>query len=67
MGTAAALGEESQRSLDPAAWNEVLAKREAARLRSGSNMAPGGDERFAHVEAGSDSESKNSGSPAITP
>ncbi|KIW87345.1 uncharacterized protein Z519_11981 [Cladophialophora bantiana CBS 173.52] len=64
-GTAAALGEESQHALDPAAWNEVLAKREAARLRSGSNM-PRPDERFSHG-AGSDSESKNSGSPAITP
>ncbi|KIW74989.1 hypothetical protein Z517_11760 [Fonsecaea pedrosoi CBS 271.37] len=65
MGTAAALGEESQHALDPAAWNEVLAKREAARLRSGSNMVRP-DERFMH-DLASDSESKNSGSPAITP
>ncbi|OAP58624.1 hypothetical protein AYL99_07714 [Fonsecaea erecta] len=65
MGTAAALSEESHHALDPAAWNEVLAKREAARLRSGSNMTRN-SERFSH-EIGSDSESKNSSSPAITP
>ncbi|KIY02816.1 uncharacterized protein Z520_01281 [Fonsecaea multimorphosa CBS 102226] len=65
MGTAAALGEPSQHALDPAAWNEVLAKREAARLRSGSNMTRTGAD-FSH-DIASDSESKTSGSPAITP
>lgn len=57
---------ESHHALDPQAWGEILAKREAARLRSGSDMSRP-DEKLRQLLDQSDSESKNSGSPAITP
>jgi hypothetical protein len=63
--TAPALAE-SHHALDPQEWNAILAKREAARLRSGSNMSPP-DEKMLQMLDQSDSDSKNSGSPAITP
>ncbi|EXJ59920.1 hypothetical protein A1O7_04067 [Cladophialophora yegresii CBS 114405] len=56
------------------AWAEILAKREAARLRSGSDMSSSSsrDEKMLHHmhmldHADEDSHSKSSGSPAITP
>jgi hypothetical protein len=63
--TAPALAE-SHHALNPEAWNEVLAKREAARLRSGSNMTSR-DEKLLQMLDNTDSDSKSSGSPAITP
>jgi hypothetical protein len=63
--TAPALAE-SHGALSPEAWNEVLAKREAARLRSGSNMTSR-DEKLLQMLDNTDSDSKSSGSPAITP
>jgi len=57
---------ESHLALNPEAWNEILAKREAARLRSGSNMLSR-DGKILQMVDNSDSESKNSSSPAITP
>jgi len=56
---------DSHHALDPHAWSEILAKREAARLRSGSNMLLP-DEKSLQLDQ-SDSESKNSASPAISP
>ena len=55
---------DSHHALDPQAWSEILAKREAARLRSGSNMSRP-DEKALQMLDNSDSEGK--GSPAITP
>ena len=65
--TAPALAD-SHHALDPQAWNAILAKRQAARLRSGSIMERA-DERCLQqmMDSGSDSESKTSGSPAISP
>jgi hypothetical protein len=58
---------DSHHALDPQAWSEVLAKREAARLRSGSNMSQPDVEKVLGLGGDSDSESKASASPAITP
>jgi len=53
------------RAADNAAWREILAKREAARRRSGSDELRGHD---SIVEEGSDSDSREyKGSPAVTP
>ncbi|OCT47712.1 hypothetical protein CLCR_03693 [Cladophialophora carrionii] len=64
--TAPALAD-SHRALDPEAWTEILAKREAARMRSGSDMTSR-DEKMLQMLDHTGSDSKSSGSsPAITP
>ncbi|KAJ9604153.1 hypothetical protein H2200_011676 [Cladophialophora chaetospira] len=58
---------DSHHALDPQAWSEILAKREAARLRSGSDMSRPDEKLMQSLLDQSDSESKNSMSPAISP
>lgn len=65
--TAPALAD--SRAADNAAWRDVLAKREAARRRSGSDEAKARSSNGHFIEEGSDSESHRGykGSPAVTP
>jgi len=57
---------DSHHALDTQGWSQILAQREAARLRSGSDMSrPSG--QILQMLDNSDADSKSSASPAITP